>query len=151
MAVCVKVTAASLYRLCAGCCLVAQLCLTLCNLIDCSPPGSSVPGILQAGILQWVAISSFRESSQPRDQTHISCIGRWVLYHWATWKAPFLPSPLLQLFLYLTHTKWYFIHTFLACIFLSTEVFVGQNIQIKICMQNILYFICVFSPQMWDP
>ena len=38
-------------------------------------------------ILEWVAISSSRESSQPRDWTCISCIGRWILYHWATWKA----------------------------------------------------------------
>ena len=44
-------------------CLVAQLCLTLCDPIDCSPPGSSVHGILQAGILEWVAISFPRRPS----------------------------------------------------------------------------------------
>ena len=54
--------------------LVAQWCLTLCDLMDCSPPGSSVHGILQARILDWVAISSSRGSSQPRDQTCISCV-----------------------------------------------------------------------------
>ena len=56
---------------------------------DCSPPGSSVPGILHATILEWVAMPSSRGSSQHRDQTHISCgscIGRCVLYHWATWE-----------------------------------------------------------------
>ena len=45
---------------------------------------SSVHGILQARILEWVAVPSSRGSSQPRDQTHtsyVSCIGRWVLYH----------------------------------------------------------------------
>ena len=42
-------------------CLVAQLCPTLCDLMDCSPPGSSVDGIFQARILEWVAISFFRE------------------------------------------------------------------------------------------
>ena len=42
--------------------------------MDCSPPGSSVHGILQARILEWVAISSSRESSQPRDRTQVSCI-----------------------------------------------------------------------------
>ena len=55
--------------------------------MDCSPPGSSVYGILQARIPEWVAISSSRGSSQLRDQTHISCvscIGRWVLHHWDT-------------------------------------------------------------------
>ena len=40
---------------------------------DCSLPGSSVHGILQAAMLEWVAMPSFRESSQPRDQTHVSC------------------------------------------------------------------------------
>ena len=51
-----------------------------CDPMDCSPPGSSVCGILQARILEWVAISSSRGSSQPRDQTWVSCIaGRFFL------------------------------------------------------------------------
>ena len=45
----------------------AQSCPTLCNAVDCSPPGSSVHGILQARVLEWAAISSSRGSSQPRD------------------------------------------------------------------------------------
>ena len=65
------------------CVLVAQSCLTLCDPMDCSPPGSSVHGILQARILEWVAISLSRESSWPRDQTCISCIGRQILDHWS--------------------------------------------------------------------
>ena len=64
-----------------------QSCSTLWDPVDCSPPSSSVQRILQARILVWVTISSSRGSSQPRDQTHISCIGRWVLYHWATREA----------------------------------------------------------------
>ena len=48
---------------------VAQSCPTLCNPMDCSPPGSSIHGILQTRILEWVAISFSRESSQPRDRT----------------------------------------------------------------------------------
>ena len=52
--------------------LVTQLCPTLCDTMDCSPPGSSVHGILQARILEWVAISFSRGSSQPSDQTRIS-------------------------------------------------------------------------------
>ena len=52
--------------------------------MDCSLSGSSVYGISQARILKWVAISFSRESSQPRDQTHVFCIGRQILYHWAT-------------------------------------------------------------------
>ena len=70
--------------------LVAQLCLTLCNPMDCSPTGSSVHEILQARILEWVAISSSRGSSWPRIWTIISCISyiHWdVLYHWATWEV----------------------------------------------------------------
>ena len=47
-------------------CLVAQLCLALCDPLDCSPPGSSVHGILQARILEWVAISFSWGSSWPR-------------------------------------------------------------------------------------
>ena len=54
--------------------LVAQSCPTLCNPMDCSPPGSSVHVILQARILEWVAILFSRGSSRPRDRTWVSCI-----------------------------------------------------------------------------
>ena len=53
---------------------VAQSCLTLCDPMDCSPPGSSVHGIFQAWILEWVAISCSRGCSQPRDRTQVSHI-----------------------------------------------------------------------------
>ena len=56
------------------CVLVAQSCLALCNPIDCSLPGSSVYGILQAKIPEWVAVPFSRESSQLRDQTQLSCL-----------------------------------------------------------------------------
>ena len=56
-------------------------CVRLCYLMECSPPGSFVHRILQARILEWVAIPFFRESSQPRVWTWVSCIGRWILYH----------------------------------------------------------------------
>ena len=55
-------------------CLVAQSCPTLCNSMDCSPPGSSVHGILQARILEWLAMSFSKGSSQPRDGTQVSCL-----------------------------------------------------------------------------
>ena len=51
-----------------------QSCPTLCDPMDCSPPGSSVHGILQARLLEWVAISFSRESSWPRDHTQISAL-----------------------------------------------------------------------------
>ena len=70
------------------CCLVAKSCPTLCEPKDCSLPGSSVHGISQTRILEWVAISSSSRSSRPRNRTCISCIGRWVFHHWATWEAP---------------------------------------------------------------
>ena len=54
--------------------LVTQLCLTLCNLIDCNPAGYSVHGILQASKLEWVGMPFSRRSSQPRDQTQVSCM-----------------------------------------------------------------------------
>ena len=74
------------------CCLVTKLCLTLLQPMDCSMPGSSVHGISQARILEGVTISFFRRSSWPRDRTHISCIGRWILYHWATREIPILSN-----------------------------------------------------------
>ena len=61
------------------CLLASQTCPTLCDLMDCSPPGLSVHGILQTRILEWVDIPYSKGSSRPRDQTHISfisCIGR---------------------------------------------------------------------------
>ena len=66
---------------------ITQLCTTLCDTMDCSLPGSHVPGILQARILEWVANSFSRGSSWPRDRTCVSCTGRWILYPWATWEA----------------------------------------------------------------
>ena len=60
--------------------------------MDCSPPGSSVHGIFQARIVEWVAISFSRGSSPSRDWTCVSCVlcvGRQILYHCATWEALF--------------------------------------------------------------
>ena len=69
------------------CCLVTKLCPTLCNSMDWSPPGSSGNGIIPARLLEWVAISFSRGSSWPRYWTCVSCIGRLILYQWATWEA----------------------------------------------------------------
>ena len=71
-------------------CVRAQSCLTLCNPMNCSLPGSSVYGFLQANILEWVAISFSRGSSQPKNQTHfscISCIASGFFTNWATWET----------------------------------------------------------------
>ena len=79
-----KVTIAGNEVVCV--CSVAQLCASLCDPMDYCPPGSSVHGIFQARILEWVDISFSRGSSWPRDRTHVSCVsciaGRF-LTHWA--------------------------------------------------------------------
>ena len=79
-------------------CVHAQLCLTLCDLMDCSPLGSSDHGISQARILEWVAISCSKGSFRPRDQTHVSCascVGRQILYHRAIGEALLSVEPCL--------------------------------------------------------
>ena len=63
-----------------------QSCLTLCDLKNCTLPGSSVRRILQARILQWVAMPSSRGSSLPRDRTHL-----WSLLHWQACSLPIAP------------------------------------------------------------
>ena len=65
-------------------CLVAQLCPILCDPVDCSPPGSSVCGNLQARILERVAISFSRRSSRPRDRARVSCTAGGFFAIWAT-------------------------------------------------------------------
>ena len=86
---------------------VVQPCPALCDPMDCRPPASSVHGVLQARILEWVAMPSSRGSSHPRDRTcmsWVSCIGRKILYHWAEfnpwvgkipWRRKREPTPVL--------------------------------------------------------
>ena len=70
---------------------VDQLCPTLCDPMDCSLPGSSLHGILQARVLEWVAISFSRGSSWPRDRTQVSRIPGRCFNLWATREPLFLP------------------------------------------------------------
>ena len=70
------------------CCLAAESCPALCDPMDCSLPGSSDRGILQERILEWVGFSSSRGSSQHRDWTSMSCIGRQITHYHTTWEAP---------------------------------------------------------------
>ena len=63
-----------------------QLCPTLCDPVDYGQPGSSVQGILQARILEWVPMPSSRVSSQPRGRTHLLC-----LLHWQAGSLPLAP------------------------------------------------------------
>ena len=66
---------------------VAQLCLTLCDPMDCSLPGPSAHGIFQARILEWIVIPFSRGSSRPRGQTRVSCIAGRFFTIWATGEA----------------------------------------------------------------
>ena len=83
-------------------CFVAQSCPTLCDPVDCSPQSSSVHGILQARIPEWVAMPSSTRSSRPRDRTHVSCgfcIGRPILCHWHRLEStPLTPVHIYPLF-----------------------------------------------------
>ena len=91
-------------------CLVTQSCLTLCNPLDCSLPGSSVHGILQTRILEWVAISFSRRSPWPRNWTHshLLCLlhSRQILYPLNHWEIP--------LFIAAVHIVVYFVKIFMA-------------------------------------
>ena len=69
---------------------VSQLCPTFCNPRDCSLTGSSVRGIFQARVLEWIAISFSRGSSQPRDGTRVSCIAGRCFTVWATKEALYI-------------------------------------------------------------
>ena len=71
-----------------------------CDPTDCSPSGSSVHGISQARILEWVATSSSRGSSWPRDRTLVSCIGKPILYHWA------ISGYVIQAFTFHISSEW---------------------------------------------
>ena len=77
--------------------LVAPSCPILWNPMDYSLPGSSVHGILQAGILEWVAMPLSRGSSWPREQTWVSCIAGKFFTIWATREAPHASKVMLKI------------------------------------------------------
>ena len=87
-------------------CFVPQSCPTLCDLMDCSPPGCSVHGIFPGRILEWVAISFSRGSLWPRDWTHVSrvsCTGRQILHCWATEEALYI---CIYMYIKYVHIPW---------------------------------------------
>ena len=139
-----------------------QVCLILCGPMDCSPPGSSVQGILQARILEWkkkkkrilewVAMPSSRGSSWPRDQTHdsyVSCLDKQVLYHWAAREA--------LKWLKMTPKDWHvwlFKKISLTCYFSTCWRFPGWLglfcFQISSWEKKILQFPLVALPRFWQ-
>ena len=96
-----------------------QSCLTLCDTMNCSLPGSSFHVIFQARVLKWVAISYSRGSSHPRDLTHVSWIGRQIFY-----QLQHLGDP-LGLW---CCCKWhYFIHFYGSIIFPCIYIFIYSS------------------------
>ena len=87
------------------CVLVAQSCLTLCDPIYYSQPGSSVHGIFYARILEWIAIPFSKGSSQLRDRTRVSCIAGRHFKLWATREAR--PKSILKTFLAVQELRLY--------------------------------------------
>ena len=93
----------TLLCVCVCVCMRVHVCAQLFQLLiwsvssrRCGLPSFSVLGIFQARILEWVAISSSRGSSPPRDRIWVSCICRWILSNWAAWEA-LLSNPYLLL------------------------------------------------------
>ena len=127
---------------------VVQSCPTLCDPMDCSPPGSSVHGIFQARILEWVAISSCSESFQPKDRTHISCVS-CIAGGLFTTEAPEKPSFHMitcDLFETMKNNIWSpsiffanFMHIFSFCPFLIIYLWIGLAPCHEVCV-----WVCVF-------
>ena len=97
--------------------LVTQLCLTLCNPMDCSLSDSSVHGIFQARILEWVATPFSRGSSQPRDQTQVSHIAGRSFTAWAR----------EALFFFFSYTFYQTVYSFSFHWFFFSSLFIGWN------------------------
>ena len=83
---------------------VTQSCLTLCDPMDCSLPGFSLHGILQAKILEWGAVPFSRGSSQPRNQTRVSCIAGAFFTNWAIREDYIKYSLLYKVYFFLDYT-----------------------------------------------
>ena len=106
--------------------LVSQLCLTLCDPMDHSPPGSSVHGILQARILEWVAISFSGTSSQPRDRTWVSCIASRFFTIWAIREAQ-TQSLIADCLFSFQRSSFYLFHS-------QVEAFWNWNRKYELCL-----------------
>ena len=135
--------------------------------MDYSPSGFSVHEIFQERILEWVAISSSRGSSQPGDLTWVSCIGRWILYHWAIWEASSSMWDLTKTFNIHTSTSILFMMPCVfsetiepfstACVFLYEPLLVlplmfiflptVSSRQLRLCLTWTSKFFCVFQFQ----
>ena len=103
--------------------LVIRSCPTLCNSVDCSPPGSSARGILQARILEWVAIPFPKGSSWPREWTWVSCTAGRFPITWATREAPTVEQPRrnhLEIKFFRSCHSWYLLFSVISPLWLSS-------------------------------
>ena len=125
---------------------VAQLCPNLCDFMNYSLPGSSVHGILQARIQQWVAISFSRGSSPPRIQTRVSCISGGFFTSWATREAILLKCKLFYIHLKstdcLSKTFTFVIHIFFANIYFSCTMYMQKKKNVSFIFQRYLLLAC---------
>ena len=121
------------------CVLVTQLCLTLCNPLDCSPPGSYVHGILRARILEWVAVPFFR-GSQPWDRTQISRIAGEFFTDWATREAQTHSTHANLRGLTLTPLTW------LACTIIPFLFWTFGSRSSYVCSNSLLLSHCLPKP-----
>ena len=140
--------------------LVTQWCLILCDPMDCSSPGSSVRGILQARLLEWVTIPFSMRSSWPRDQTQICCIAGKFFTIWATREALLCEKCIMWICYWVNFMRiisylmksvtWILYSTFMLLRFIYTVVcgsgslisltnFIGEHNGITLC--NIPWFV----------
>ena len=117
--------------------------MTLCDSIDSSLPGSSILGIHQARILECIAILSFRASSQPRDQTHIYGIGRWVLYHWCHLRNPCT---------YIHINIYIYTHTYIERAYTNIHIYTHTQKEKYVCVCIYIYIHSNFQlHRRWVP
>ena len=134
-----------------------ESCLTLCNPMDQSPPGSSVHGILQPRILEWVAMPSSRGSSWPRDWTQvscISCIAGEFFHRWASQGSPQHSTIPLKSIQVVAYTNSSFLYTAMQysivwIYHICLTIYLLKNI----CSHFFLLFLkkyWIFQPKPWD-
>ena len=102
-------------------------------LVTCSPPVSSILGILQARILEWVAIFFSWGSCQPRDRTCISCTGSWVLYHCTTWEAQVFKGTCIRRFKIILFVKAKALHTISMYLLLLLLLLLSRFSRVPLC------------------
>ena len=115
------------------CCLVTKMCLSLCDPMDSSPPGSSVHGISQAGIWSGLPFHSPGNFPDPGMEpvSLVSCIGLRILYQWATREALICITALLWRCSYF-HTKLYFRGHVPTGEFRERAVFISDSLELRL-------------------